>query len=147
MLFVKYLFSLLNGTAFAFRDGEQHFWKTSTKSEKSSGDGKLTGMKGFTGAGGPQGTQSAGFKYSPPGGLQGKWKHRWLPLWSIAKCLPGICLFNPLSKAIWASDVDGRRPAARRKSWVMGGRIHGKETHPPNPQGRAHVWKHMQKYY
>lgn len=61
--------------------------------------------------------QSAGLKYCSPAGLQRERAQRSLP-WSIAKCLPGICLFNPLSKATWACDVD-EKPAAHRKSWQM----------------------------
>lgn len=101
------------------------------------------------GPGGGGGGESAGFKYCcSPRGLQGKWKQRSL-LWSIAKCLPGICLFNPLSKkAIWACDVD-ERPAARWKSWRMGaGCMWARHTHrPTHTYNTAHVWKHMQKYY
>lgn len=37
--------------------------------------------------------------------MQGKWAHL---LWSIAKCLPGICVFHPLSRAIWVCNKNER---------------------------------------
>lgn len=85
----------------------------------------------------PGGGSSAGFKYCSPGGFAGKWKPC-LPLWSIAKCLPGICLFNPLSKAIWSWNVDGR-PAAHRKGWMMkaGYMWMGHSHRPTQPHSRV----------
>lgn len=110
----------------AFREEGYNF--RSTKSEKAAvmrRDERITGV-----GGGPGGGESAGTKYCSPGGLQRKWKQRPL-LWSIAKCLPGNCIFNPLSKAIWACNVD-QRPAANRKSWKMdAGYMWARHTHQP----------------
>lgn len=74
------------------------------------------------------GEQSAIFKYCSTCGLQGKWKQCWL-LWSITKCLPGICLFNPLSEAIRDCSMD-RRPEPHRKTWMIGeGHMWARHTH------------------
>ena len=86
---------------------------------------------------GPGGGQSVCFKYSPSKGLQGKWRQRSLP-WSIAECLPGICLFNPLSKAIWACDVDGRTAADRKSRTREAGYMWRIHTHRPT-QPCSHV--------
>lgn len=114
----------------AFREEGHHFWKTSTKSEKAAVMVSKEGWKDYR-SGGPGGGESTGFKYCSLGGLQGKWKQRSL-LWSIAKCLPGICLFNPLSKAIsslhamWTKDP---QLTGRVERWMQD--TCGRQTHPP----------------
>lgn len=128
MLFVQYLFSSLNGPILAFKE-EVGTLENISKVRESSNDGKHSKDERITGVGDRWAGQSAGLKYCSPGGLQEKWKQRLL-LWSIAKCLPGICLFNPLSKAIWACNVD-EQPAAHRKRWKMeAGYMWARHTHP-----------------
>lgn len=112
------------------------------KVRESSNDRKQQRDERITGVGDRRVVNHLALNNYSPGGLQGKWKHHLL-LWSIAKCLPGICLFNPLSKAIWACSVGGR-PAAHRKSWLMeAGYMWTRHAHRPT-QPWSRVETHAQ---
>lgn len=114
-------------SGWAFRDEGCSLWKTSTKSEKAAKWLALAGWKDYRSQQ-PEGGQSAGFKYRSPGRLKRKWRQS-SPLWSIAECLPGICLFNPLSKAAWAGE-HGWELQAHKKILKDGSRMHVDQAHP-----------------
>lgn len=143
MLFVQYLFSHLNGTILAFRGEEGHFGRKQSRRQQkqTESDG---GMKGIMTAGNRV-VQSADFKYCSPAELRGKWKLR-SQLRSITECLPGICLFNPLSKghlSLWC----GGGTCTSQEEMNDGGRMHVDETHPhthPPTRHCSHAETHAQ---